>query len=86
MLNQHEPLLQRARAAERTLRVRRKLRRRAVIERKVGHLKRRGMGKARWVGLRRVELQARLTATLVNVERLLVLGSFADAPTAQPAA
>lgn len=40
------------------------------------------MGKARWVGRRKVELQARLTATLVNLERLLVLDGFA---TEQPA-
>jgi hypothetical protein len=62
--------------------VRRKLRRRPVIERKIAHFKCRGMGKARWVGRRKVELQARLTATLVNLERLLVLDGFA---TEQPA-
>jgi hypothetical protein len=62
--------------------VRRKLRRRPVIERKIAHFKRHGMGKARWVGRRKVELQARLTATLVNLERLFVLDSLA---TEQPA-
>jgi hypothetical protein len=82
MLNHHEGLLQQARAAEQVPRVRRKLRRRAVIERKIAHLKRHGMGEARWVGRRKVELQARLTATLVNLERLFVVDSFA---TEQPA-
>lgn len=82
MLNHHEGLLQQARAAEQGPRVRRKLRRRPVIERKIAHFKRHGMGKARWVGRRKVELQARLTATLVNLERLFVLDGFA---TQQPA-
>jgi hypothetical protein len=82
MINHHELLLQQARAAERVPRVRRKLRRRPIIERKIAHFKRHGMGKARWVGRRKVELQARLTATLVNLERLFVLDSFA---TQQPA-
>jgi transposase len=74
MLNHHERLLQQARAAERTPLVRGKLRRRPVIERKIAHLKRHGLGKARWIGQRKVELQARLTAMLVNLERLVVLG------------
>jgi hypothetical protein len=73
VLNHHERLLQQARAAERTPLVRGKLRRRPVIERKIAHLKRHGLGKARWIGQRKVELQARLTATLVNLDRLVVL-------------
>jgi hypothetical protein len=73
VLNHHERLLQQARAAERTPLVRGKLRRRPVIERKIAHLKRHGLGKARWIGQRTVELQARLTAMLVNLERLVVL-------------
>ena len=86
MLNHHELLLQEARAAERVPRVRRKLRRRPIIERKIAHFKRHGMGKARWVGRRKVELQARLTATLVNLERLFVLDSFARPQPARHAA
>jgi hypothetical protein len=86
MLNPHEGLLQQARAAEQTPLVRRKLRRRPIIERKIAHLKRHGLGKARWVGRRRVELQARLTAMLVNLERLLVLDGFASGGTARHAA
>jgi Transposase DDE domain len=76
MLNHHEPLLQQARVAERIPGVRRRLRRRPIIERKIAHLKRHGLGKARWIGQRKVELQARPTATLVNLERLLVLDSL----------
>jgi Transposase DDE domain/Transposase domain (DUF772) len=89
MLNHHEQLLQQARVAEQTLLVRGKLRRRPIIERKIAHLKRHGLGKARWVGRRRVELQARLTAMLVNLERLLVLeglDSSANRETARHAA
>jgi hypothetical protein len=85
MLNHHEGLLQQARAAERVPRVRRKLRRRPVIERKIAHCKRHGMGKARWVGRRKVLLQARLTATLVNLERLFVLDGLAKPQPARHA-
>lgn len=89
MLNHHERLLQQARVAEQTPLVRGKLRRRPIIERKIAHLKRHGLGKAHWVGRRRVELQARLTAMLVNLERLLVLeglDSSANRETARHAA
>jgi len=86
MLHPHEPLLQQARAAERTPPVRRKLRRRPVIERKVAHLKRRGLGKARWTGRRKVLLQARLTATLANFERLLVRDGLGGEQPARQAA
>jgi hypothetical protein len=86
MLNHHERLLQQARVAEQTLRVRRKLRRRPVIERKIAHLKRHGLGRARWIGQRKVELQARLTATLANFERLLALDGLAGAPPTRQAA
>jgi transposase len=86
MLNHHELLLQQARAAEHVPGVRRKLRRRPVIERKIAHLKRHGLGRARWVGRRKVLLQARLTATLVNLERLFVLDGFASRQPAPHAA
>jgi hypothetical protein len=78
--------MQQARAAEQSPRVRRKLRRRPIVERKIAHLKRHGMGRARWVGRRKVELQARLTATLVNLKRLFVLGSLASGRVNQQAA
>ena len=45
----------------------------ALVERKLAELKMHGMGKARYRGQRRVLLQIRLTATLVNVKKLFNL-------------
>ncbi len=82
-LNFHEARLQAARAAQARPSTRRKLRRRAVIERKLAEGKRHGMGKARYRGARKVLLQQRLTAGLLNIKRLfatdLVLGGAAGA-------
>jgi hypothetical protein len=44
-LHAHEVLLQQARAAEQSPGVVRKLRRRPIVERKIAHLKRHGMGR-----------------------------------------
>lgn len=79
-LHHHEAVLQAARANQADPRIRRKLRRRPIIERKVDHLKDLGMGKARWRGQRKVLLQARLTAALANVKRIFVL-ELAPSPT-----
>jgi transposase len=72
-LNFHEARLQAARAEQLRPSTRRKLRRRAVIERKLAEGKRHGMGKARYRGRRKVLLQQRLTAAVLNIKRLLVI-------------
>lgn len=72
-LNFHEARLQAARAAQHRAATRRKLRRRALIERKFGEGKRHGMGKARYRGTRKVLLQQRLIAGMLNVKRLFTL-------------
>ncbi len=72
-LNFHEARLQEARAEQARTRTRRKLRRRAVIERKLAEGKRHGMGKARYRGTRRVLLQERLLAGMLNMKRLFAI-------------
>ncbi len=72
-LNFHEARLQAARREQARPSTRRKLRRRSLVERKLAELKRHGMGKARYRGARRVLLQLRLTATVVNTKRLFNL-------------
>lgn len=77
-LHYHEAVLQAARAAQRTpeqrLALRDRLRPRAKIERKIAELCRRhGLRHGRYLGLRKTGLQVVLTATLVNVKRLLTL-------------
>jgi len=72
-LNFHEDRLAAARAAQHRPAVKRKLRRRAVIERKLGEGKRHGMGKARYRGRRKVLLQERMIAAMLNIKKLFVL-------------
>lgn len=72
-LNFHEARLQAARAEQLRPRTRRKLRRRAIIERKLGEAKRHGMGKARYRGTRKVLLQQRLIAGMLNLKRLFTI-------------
>jgi hypothetical protein len=72
-LNFHEARLQAARAEQLRPRTQRKLRRRAVIERKLAEGKHHGMGKARYRGTRKVLLQQRLTAALLNIKRLFII-------------
>jgi transposase len=72
-LNFHERRLQAARAQQTRPSTRKKLRRRAIIERKIAEGKRHGMGKARYRGIRKVLLQERLTAGLLNLKRLFTL-------------
>jgi transposase len=74
-LNFHEARLQAARADQERPAVKRKLRRRAVVERKLAEGKRHGMGKARYRGARKVLLQQRLTAGLLNMKRLFATGA-----------
>ena len=82
-LNFHEARLQAARSEQARPSTRRKLRRRSLVERKLAELKMHGMGKARYRGARRVLLQLRLTASVVNVKRLFTLeGANASARAA----
>ena len=77
-LHFHEAVLQQARAAQRTPEHRRavrdRLRPRAKVERKIAEvLRRHGLRHGRYLGLAKTGLQAVLTATVVNVKRLLRL-------------
>src|SRR5690606_1958710 len=72
-LNFHEARLQAARAEQLRPSTRRKLRRRAVVERKLAEGKRHGMGKARYLGARKVLLQQRFVAGVLNIKRLFVI-------------
>ena len=83
-LGPHDGILQAARAAQAQPRVRRKLRRRAIIERKIAELKAHGLRRARYWGSRKVLLQARLTALLVNLKRLFTLGVLERTPQLRP--
>ena len=80
-LNFHESRLQAARAEQGRPATARKLRRRSLVERKLAELKMHGMGKARYRRERKVLLQLRLTAALVNTKRLFTLETVAPAPT-----
>jgi Transposase DDE domain len=82
-LHFHEALLQQARAAQRTPAQRRalrdRLRPRAKVERKFAELMRRhGLRQARSIGMRKTDLQAVLTVTVVNVKRILALAATAE--------
>jgi transposase len=70
-LNYHEARQQAARAEQVQPATRRKLRRRPLVERKIAELKTHGAGKTRYRGLRKVLLQQRLTAAVVNIKKLL---------------
>lgn len=73
ILNFHEARLQAARAEQTRPSTRRKLRRRSLVERKLAELKTHGMRKTRYRGQRKVLLQIRLTAALVNAKKLFNL-------------
>src|SRR6266545_2933750 len=72
-LNFHEARLQAARFEQARPSTRNKLRRRALVERKLAEIKRHGAGKARYRGARKVLLQQRLTAAVVNLKRLFTI-------------
>jgi transposase len=80
-LHFHEEVLQQARAAQKTQEQRRalreRLRPRAKVERKIGELCRRhGLRYARYHGQKKTELQAVMTATMVNTKRLTLLADL----------
>jgi transposase len=77
-LHFHEQVLQEARAAQKTAEqrhaLRERLRPRAKVERKISELCRRhGLRRARYRGQQKTELQAVMTATMVNTKRLRLL-------------
>lgn len=72
-LNFHEARLQAARAEQARPSTRNKLRRRALVERKLAETKRHGAGQARYRGARKVLLQQRFTAAMVNLKRLFTI-------------
>lgn len=79
-LHFHEDVLQAARAAQKTPEQRRalreRLRLRAKIERKISELCRRhGLRQARYRGQQKTDLQAVMTAAMVNTKRLTLLAS-----------
>jgi len=78
-LNFHEERLQAARAEQAKPTTRAKLRRRALVERKIAELKMHGAGKARYRGSRKNLLQLRLTAGMVNMKKLFTLETDAAA-------
>lgn len=75
-LSVHEARLQKARTEQLRPAVRKKLRRRAVIERKIDHLHDLGAKKARYRGRRKTKLQIVLAATVANFGRLDALGGL----------
>lgn len=85
-LNFHEARLAKARAGLERASVKRKLRRRAVVERKIDHLHDLGAKKARYRGRRKTKLQAFLAATVANLTRLDLLGAFQPTEVALVAA
>lgn len=75
-LSVHEARMARARAEAERPPMKRKFRRRPVVERKIDHLKDLGLRKARYRGRRKTKLQALLAATVANIGRLHVLQAF----------
>jgi len=74
----HEAIFQRARAEEKSPRIREILHRRSGIERTLAHLVRLGLRQARYKGRAKVEFQAVATALVVNLRRLGSLIPKAD--------
>ncbi len=72
----HEARMAKARAAQEDPGIKALLRRRAKVERKIAHLQHLGMRQARYRGRRKTVLQAMLSATVANFNRIAVLGAF----------
>ena len=77
-LHYHEEVLQRARAQQRTCEqkkaLRERLRSRAKVERKISEVLRlHGLRQGRYFGQEKTELQAQMTASMVNAKRLFTL-------------
>lgn len=77
-LHYHEEVLQKARAEQKTAEqkkaLREKLRPRAKVERKISEvLRRHGLRRGRYFGEEKTDLQAVMTASMVNTKRLFIL-------------
>ena len=81
-LNFHESRLGGTPAQQLRPAIRKRLRRRSLVERKLAELKMHGMGKARYRGARKVLLQVRLTSALVNLKKLFTLELASEAANA----
>ena len=76
----HEGVLQQARAQQRTTEqkkaLRERLRPRAKVERKISEMMRlHGLRQGRYFGLEKTDLQALMTASIVNTKRLFTLAT-----------
>jgi transposase/IS5 family transposase len=69
-----EGILQQARAAQTTDRIRKLLKLRPVVERRLGHLMGRGLRQARYRGREKTQFQAVATALIINLARFGRLG------------
>jgi len=73
VLNFHEARLEAACAEQARPAIRRKLRRRSLVERKLAELKMHGLGQARYRSARKSLLQLRLTAGMINLKTFFTL-------------
>jgi transposase len=76
LISVHEARIAAARADQLRPGVRALLRARCKVERKIAHLQRAGMRKARFRGRRKTRLQLLIAAAVVNIKRLAVLSAF----------
>ncbi len=72
-IHPREALLQEARAREESEDFRELHANRSVVERKIGHLMRRGLRQARYFGVRKTRFQALATALVANLARMATL-------------
>lgn len=84
-VHRHEAVLQEARREENTDASRARLALRPVVERKIGHLMRRGLRQARYFGTAKTRFQALATALGVNLARLGTLQGGENTPATAPA-
>lgn len=86
LVSVHEARIAAARADQFRPETKALLRARCKVERKIAHLKRAGIRKARFRGRRKTRLQLLIAAAVVNFKRLAVLGVFDTASGAALAA
>jgi len=83
-VHRHEAVLQEARREEDTDAFRARLALRPVVERKIGHLMRRGLRQARYFGTAKTRFQALATALGVNLARFGTLQGGKNTPATAP--
>lgn len=76
LISVHEARIAEARADQLRPEIKALLRARCKVERKIAHLQRAGIRKARFRGRRKTRLQLLIAAAVVNIKRLAVLGVF----------